>query len=282
MKYYIALILAIMFWGSSFIATKIAYTSFTPMLVCLLRFIISSVLMTLYGLTRKRPHPTKQDWKNIMLSAVFGITVYYALENIGLTLTTASDASLISASYPVITVIVGMLFYNIHISRKSWIGILTAMLGIFILTARTAEAASDAFTGDMLLIMDGFLWGFYNYITQAVSSRCDSYSISWYQILIGTVLFVPLTFIEAPVIGEVTLPAVLALLYLGICCTMAALILYNYGLRSVSAKTAVSLMNLMPVFGLLFSALILHEKITLIQIIGGIIVLIGVGLSADR
>ncbi|AQS04986.1 drug/metabolite transporter (DMT)-like permease [Clostridium beijerinckii] len=71
-----------------------------------------------------------------------------------------------------------------------------------------------------------------------------------------------------------------ALIYLSVGCSIVAFLLYNLGLRKLSASISVSLMNLVPVLGLIFSILILHERVSTVQILGGVIVIIGVILSS--
>lgn len=279
MRYYLSLIIGILFWSSSFIASKIAYTSFSPLVVCMFRFVISSVLMSVIGIAAKKERPSNHDLKYIVLSAIAGITFYFAIENIGLSLTTASNASLIGAAYPVMTILVGIFVYRMRVSKRTLLGIVVAIIGVYILTAKSTETIEGAWRGDALLVLDGFLWGFYNFLTQSISKECDTYTVSWYQMVAGCICFIPLLFLQKPVIQNVTFSSIAAILYLSAACTIAASFLYNYGLRGVSAKTAVSLMNLMPVFGLFFSATILHETIVLKQILGGLIVLLGVFLS---
>ncbi len=277
--HYVSLILAILFWSSSFIAAKIAYASFSPLLVCMLRLAIASVSMSMIGIFRKRKRPAKNDLKYIVLSAVAGITVYYAVENIGLSLTTAANASLIGASYPVMTVLVGMAVYRMRISKRTMLGIVMAIVGVYILTAKSTDTVEGAWRGDVLLILDGFLWGFYNFLTQSISDQCDTFTVSWYQMMTGALFFIPLLFLQKPIVQDISIASIVAILYLSVGCTVVATVLYNYGLRGVSAKTAVVLMNLMPVFGLFFSATILHETVLLKQIFGGAIVLLGVFFS---
>jgi len=60
------------------------------------------------------------------------------------------------------------------------------------------------------------------------------------------------------------------------------LLLYNYGLKGIPAANAAIIMNLMPIFGVFFSWLILQETISLHQVFGGIIILIGVSVSTTR
>ncbi len=73
--------------------------------------------------------------------------------------------------------------------------------------------------------------------------------------------------------------ALLALLYLGIFCSIIAFLLYSYGLRKLASSSAVTLMNLVPVFGVFFSILFLNETMSAIQLLGGFIVIIGIIFS---
>jgi len=69
------------------------------------------------------------------------------------------------------------------------------------------------------------------------------------------------------------------LLYLGTFCSVVAFMFYNYGLRTLSSSTAVALMNLVPIFGVLFSTVFLNEVLRIVDMLGGIIIIFGVILS---
>jgi drug/metabolite transporter (DMT)-like permease len=104
-------------------------------------------------------------------------------------------------------------------------------------------------------------------------------TISFYQTLAGAITFIPVAFIEKSSWKMPTMESFLVLLYLGIFCSVVAFLLYNYSLRKLSSSSAVTLMNLVPIFGVIFSVIVLHEVIRTAQIIGGIIVIFGVVLS---
>lgn len=283
MRSIIAVTAAVVFWGSSFIATKIAGACFTPLLLCLVRFAVSSLLFGVFCLGGWRPaRPKRRDAFYIAVTSLTGITVYYALETIGVQLTTAGNASLISASYPAITALVGILFYRERPSGRILAGILIAICGIFLLNDWSSLGLSEGGAGNMMLLADGFLWAYYNYTMQKISSDMDPISISCRQIWIGTAAFVPLVWLEKPVFTGADLSAWLAVAYLSVCCTVAALLLYNRGIRQIPASLAASLMNLIPVVGVLLSVLVLSEQITLKQMTGGAVILLGVWISASR
>ena len=284
MKHYLATITAIIFWSASVVGTKIAYRSFSPLLLCLIRFIISLVFLHILRVMRHDDTRMKKEYlKPVILSALLGISIYYALENIGISLTTASDASLISGSYPAITALLGYIVYHDRITRKQSLGIFISIIGVAVLTSYTSAQVSPLrLLGNILLIIDGFLWGFYNYLTQSVTDQYDTVTLTYYQILFGTVMLAPFVLIEHPSVISVSVQTIAAVLFLSLGCTVSALMLYNYGLSGIPAYSASVILNLMPVFGVLFSFMILHETITFRQLIGGIIILAGVRMSIRK
>lgn len=283
-KYFMATSTAIIFWSASFIATKISYTIFAPMMVGLIRFFIASVILGAMRILKKDEiHPTHDDMKKFVISGLLGITLYFAAENIGVQLTTASNASLIVASYPAITSLFEFLIYGTKPKGKTVIGIVLAFIGICILTVKQDSANNvQSLYGNIILIVAGIIWAFYNFTARSVAEKYSPLTISYYQMLFGTIFFLPLVLLEHGTIQAITFPGTIAIVYLSCGCSVAAFLLYNLGLRRLSAATSISLMNLVPVFGLLFSVLLLHETTTLRQIIGGIIVITGVVLSTHN
>ena len=110
---------------------------------------------------------------------------------------------------------------------------------------------------------------------------CDWHDKSLMHSKCGTavIFFVPLVLLENQPIAAITGTGIAAMVYLFLGCSVGAFLLYNWGLRKLSAAASVSLMNLVPVFGILFSALFLKETITMTQILGGAVVIFGVILS---
>ena len=281
-KHYFALMISVCLWGSSFIADKIALQSFSPLFLCLIRFMISTAVLLVFRLGRKDfRYPDPEDMKKIAAAAFLGISVYYAIENIAVNMTSAADASVISAAYPLLTILTGIVFYHFRPARNQIIGILMACIGVLVLTVSSSRENSSLI-GNLMLVFNGFLWALYNYLTGRISRNCDNFSVTYLQILIGTVCFIPMLFLESFTIGTITLTSVLAVLYLAVCCSLAALLLYNYGLRNTDPATTAALMNLMPVAGVVLSALILKETITIRHILGGVIIIVGVFVSEHK
>ncbi|WP_342419625.1 EamA family transporter [Paenibacillus sp. FSL H8-0168] len=282
--YYGSTILALLIWSTSFIATKAAYTTFPPLTLGLSRFIIASVVLGIVLLIKKEHIKVKpKDLATISFSGVLGITLYFSMENIGVSLTTASNAALIVASYPAITSLLELILYKVKISKYKICGIALAMIGVYFLTSVGESSDSkNQLIGNLILIGTGFAWAFYTFMTRKVVDKYPPVTLSFYQTVAGSIFFIPLALLEKDRWQVPTTGSFMLLVYLGVFCSVIAFLLYNYGLIKLSPSSSVSLMNLVPIFGVLFSVLLLQETITWRQIIGGLVVIIGVLLSAHQ
>ncbi|PJN91595.1 DMT family transporter [Bacillus sp. mrc49] len=282
--YLYASIVAVLLWSTSFVATKIAYTSFTPLTLGAARFVIAAVILGIILLCKKdKTKPPIKDIGLMSVSGVLGTTIYFGLENIGVEITTASNAAIIVASYPAITALIEFLFYRIKIPWIKGLGIAIAMFGVFQISYNPqSQEGEQQLIGNIILIVAGFVFAFYNFTTRKVVKKYSMITISFYQTVAGAITFIPLAFIEKSSWKMPSMESFLMLLYLGIFCSVIAFLLYNYGLRKLSSSSAVTLMNLVPIFGVLFSVIILHEVVRISQVIGGIIVILGVVLSVKE
>ena len=278
--YYLATTTAVLLWSASYIATKYAYSCFSPLMAGLVRFFFATVLLfAVRIITKETVRPCKKDMARIAVSGLLGITLYFAAENIGVKLTSASNCSLLVASYPAITALFEFFIYRTKPTLRKVIGITLAFSGVVILTSQGGSSGNETFWGNLILIGAGVIWTFYNFITRTVTSKYSPVTLSYYQFLFGTIFFVPLVLIEHQPIQDLTGTGIVAMVYLFLGCSVGAFLLYNWGLRKLSAAASVSLMNLVPVFGIILSAIFLKETITMTQIIGGAIVILGVILS---
>ncbi|MFB5189443.1 DMT family transporter [Alicyclobacillus fastidiosus] len=277
----VSTISAILIWSTSFVATKISYVSFSPFTLGFLRFFIATVVLVIVVLIRREFRKVSfRDFGLLSLSGILGITFYFALENTGVKFTSASDAAMIVSSYPAVTSLLELLVFKVKTTFVKTVGIALTVGGVCELSF-SAHMGLDTtqLLGNILLVIAGVVWTFYNFVTSMVVNSYPATTVSLYQTVIGTTAFIPLAGTELHQWTRPNMESFLALLYLGICCSVVAFLLYNYGLRKLTSSTVVTMMNLVPVFGVMFSVLILHENLELKQLIGGIIVLVGVYLT---
>ncbi|GEA33729.1 DMT family transporter [Clostridium diolis] len=279
--YYLASTGAVVLWSASFIATKLAYETFAPIQLAAVRTLFAVIL---FGFMRKitsnNEQIQKEDRIRIALSGFLGITLYFAIENIGVSMTSSSNSALIVASFPAVTTLLEFFIYHSKPNIKKVLGIILAIIGVAVLTQINVDGNSKSMLGNIILIGAGVVWAFYNFITRDLTNKYSAMTLTYYQMLAGFIFFLPFVIIEGKTWRMPTMTSASALIYLSVGCSIVAFLLYNLGLRKLSASISVSLMNLVPVLGLIFSILILHESVSTVQILGGIIVIIGVILSS--
>ncbi len=280
--HYLATVGALIIWSSSFIATKVAYRTFAPITLAAARFFVALILLWVARrVLKERVRPTWREFLPIAFSGFMGITLYFLLENVGLTLTTASSAALIVASFPAITLAGERIVYKTPITLRQVAGIALAIVGVYLISvgSEAAEGAENPLMGNLILLGTGIVWTAYIFSTRRVVGRFPAVTLSFYQTLAGFAGFLPFTLFEVKKWQAPDLPSLAMLLYLGALCSVAAYLMYNFGLRRLKPSTSAFLMNLVPIFGTLFSVILLGETLTRRHMAGGALVILGVVVS---
>jgi drug/metabolite transporter (DMT)-like permease len=238
--------------SSSYTLTKVALRDVPPLTIGLIRFTLAAGLLAVWvhGF-RRYPRPTASDLRRLVMGGLLGITLYFAIENIGVQLATATDAALLVASYPALTALLELVIYRRRPSLAVLVGIALAVIGVYLVVGYAPEGHnSDRRIGDVLLIMSGIVWALYNFATRSVSGRHPAPVVLYYQALAGAAGFLPLAMLEhgqwrlfAHPVATITSLAALTTL-----CSVAGLGLYAKALQRLRPSTAVNFLNLVPVF----------------------------------
>jgi drug/metabolite transporter (DMT)-like permease len=279
-----AVIAAALIWSSSFAVTKVALSEIPPMTIGALRFVLAAAILAVVVHTRRdRRLPSPRQRLFIGFAGFLGITVYFALENVGVDWATASDATLIVASYPIITLVLEILFGRARFSVVRFAGMLVAIAGVWLVVrGQTGGGGENHLWGDLILIAGGVVWAVYNLVARRDDSGASPIVITYYQTLAGAGGFVLLALPEA---GRWSVPSggnLLRIGFLAAFCSVAAFLLYNYGLRRLEPSVAVNLLNIVPVAGLGWAVLLAGETLNLLQVLGGAVVIVGVTLGIYR
>lgn len=272
---------AVLLWSTSFVATKLALGEVPPLTLGAARFLVAAcVLGVAVGVLGGVRRPPADDLGRLAVGGLLGITVYFSMENFGVHLATASDAALLVAAYPAITMLLEILVYRARVSPVRFAGVGLAVLGVYMIVGGSpGGTGTDRLLGDVLLVATGFVWALYNFSTRGVVRRYAMPTVLFYQTLFGAAAFLPLALLES---GSWQTPGPLSLLvvaYLGLFCSLVAFWLYAHGLKGLDAGSAVNIMNLVPVFGVLVAVVVLGEPVGVFQLLGGLVVVGGVTLG---
>lgn len=275
---------ALILWSSSFVAIKFAYTTYPPITLAVVRFIVATVILgALTLLPQNRVKLKKKDILTVAVCGLTGIMLYAVLQNIAMQWTSASSATLIIASYPIITLLMESAIYKTKLSFVKVVAILIAIAGVVILSYVKADSRVEGeLLGILLLVLAGVVWAIYNFMTKKVVNEYPPITLLFYSTLFGTIFMLPLALLERAQWQEPTLISFSMMMFLGVFCSVIAFLLYNRGLKTMAPSTVTSMLNLVPIFGVFFSWLLLGEEVTLRKFIGGAIVILGVMLSVRK
>ena len=279
----LAAAIACLLWSGSLIASKLSYDTLGPMSLGLIRFSLSTVVFFAIRLVmRDHEMPDARGMAGIALTGLLGTTLYFAAENYGVSMLPASTSSLIVASFPAMALVLECLIDKVSPQPIKTLGIALAFVGVAVLAlTESAEGGTNVLLGSLILMFGGLCWALYNFVMRLVLGTYSSLTITTWQTLFGALGFIPFVIAEGK---PLTLPSPTAwasLAYLVLGCTVAGFVLYNWALEELEPSTATSLSNLIPVFGLVLSALILGEQISIQQLVGGAIVIVGIVLSTQ-
>ncbi|MFX1564793.1 MAG: DMT family transporter [Promethearchaeota archaeon] len=284
MKYYILLILAMIFWGASWVSAQIVVTVAPPMTVGFFRFFTASLIfLPLMFATQRHSMKTYtvRDFGLFFVLGLIGIFGYGILFLISMQFTTAAQGSIIAGISPVTVSLLAFLLLSERLIPKwRYTGYLFSFLGIVFVVGIQALLAFqfEYLVGNLILICAMFTWGLYSILGKKIMKNWTSLETTAMGIFFGTLIF----FIGAILEQFWALPLMVDLtfwvniLYMGTFVTVLGFLFYFLGIKNLGASKSAVFIALVPVFGTLFSVLLLHEPIYPTFIIGLALVIMGI------
>ncbi|HEX2925904.1 MAG TPA: DMT family transporter [Ruminiclostridium sp.] len=271
-----ALLVTVIFWGYSFVSTKIILNELPPLSIAFFRQLIASIVLSVFLLSRKLF--VKMPLKDLLLltaSSFFGIVLYFLFENTGLKYTTASNASIIVAAVPIFTLITESLFYKLKITGRITACVIVSIAGVFLVIFEqgSLDLTGNSLKGNFLMIGAMVSWVIYTVICKSLTRKYRGIVITTYQMIAASILFIPFIMHDVSKWHGITTYALINLLYLALFCSALAYYLYNVAVTNLGATVSSMFLNLIPVVSIIGGVLVLHERISVLQIAGMLLIM---------
>lgn len=280
---YFTLTITAFFWGGTFIAGRILAESMAPASSSFLRFAIASIsLIIVLLLTEKKfPVPRIKQFLTLIFLGFTGVFCYNIFFFTGLKYITAGRASLIIAFTPLTITILATLFTSERLNAKQLGGILISLAGALLVVSngRPQLLLQGSFgPGEKALLGCVLSWSLYSIAGRSVLNTLSPLVAVCYSSIIGTMLLAVPAFKENLSGSLFTISSVewLSLGYLGVFGTAIGFSLYYKGINKIGTTRAGIFINMVPVFALLLSWLLLHETVQPMVLVGGLFILTGV------
>ncbi len=283
LRVHLLTLLAMLFWGISFVWSKVVFKTYTPVTTIFFRLTISVIFLFLFMLvTKSMEKIKKKDYKYFLFSAIFNPFLYFLGENFGLQQVSASLASVIIATIPVLTPFIVLFFYNEKITRINIAGLVISFIGIMLIVLSDTNQLQGNFKGILILFLAVFSAIFYTIFVKKLSRTYQAVTIIAYQNLLGVVMFLPFVLLfdlNSIVHKRPDFETISSLLMLGIFASSAAFIFFAGAIKNLGIIKTNLYTNSIPVFTFLFAFIILGEDITILKTTGLLMVIFGIILS---
>jgi drug/metabolite transporter (DMT)-like permease len=280
---HIAAVVAMFFWGMSFIWSKIVFGTYPPLTTITIRLTLSFLVLFAYlVVSRQFERVKKQDIKLFLATAFFNPFLYFIGEYFGLSMVSASISAIIISTIPLLTPFVAQWFFKERLGLINFLGLALAFIGVLIIVLKNDLSLDASGPGIAFLFLAVLAAVIYSVLVKKLTSEYSPVTIITWQNFIGTLLFLPL-FLYFDFNGFITISpdllTVASLIMLAVFSSSISLVLYAYVLKRLTLTKANIYNNLTPVFTAVASFFFLDESFSLIKITGMAVVIGGIALS---
>jgi len=284
---YGALLVTTFAWGTAFVASKIVLAFWPPWAFMGLRFLAGALLFLVVLMIRDELKLPKGAWKKLALLGLFQPSLYFVFETLGLQYSSASSVSIIIASIPAVVALASGFLLKEFLSLRGWLGASLSVVGIgliVIFDQQPVQQGSSALLGNLFGIGAVFSAVVYTLLTRRLSETLSTWQITGYQLFFAALFFFPGLIIQGARVISQPPPTQVLLSYgfLVVGATFFAFLCFNYALSQIEAPRASVFLNGIPVITVVAAWILLGEVLTPIQILGGIVSILGVVLAGSR
>jgi len=285
-KGHISAIITIFIWGTAFISTRVLLADFMPIEIIFYRFGIGLfVLMLAY------PHRLKVKSKKeeLMFAAagLCGVSLYFLFENIALMYTATSNVGVIISVSPFFTALLATWLLDGEKPKANFfIGFITAIAGIFLISFNGVAVLELNPIGDILAVLAAVVWAVYSILLRKISQfGYNTIQTTRRIFCYGLFILIPALFLFPFEFGleRFARPTnIFNILFLGLGASALCFVTWNFSVRVLGAIKTSIYIYLVPVITVVTSVIVLNERITWMSALGTILTLAGLFVSREQ
>ncbi|MET1248531.1 DMT family transporter [Sporolactobacillus sp. STCC-11] len=277
----IFLVLANLFWAGNYVFGKYVVSEMTPIQMTFVRWLIAVLILFPLAHVIEKPEwgQVWKRWKVLLIMSLLGIVGYNVLLYEALRFTTSLNAALVNSMNPAMIVIFAVWFLKEKIALANSLGLAISLVGVLLVLTRGAllQVFSIQYNhGDLLMLLAITVWTFYTLIGKKLGD-IPPIAATAVSATLGLLVLMPF-FLTSGFSYRLSGMALMGILYIALFPSVFSFVFWNYAVRAVGASQSGVYLNLLAVFTALIS-LMLGNPITLPQMIGGALVIVGVYLT---
>ncbi len=271
-------------WGTTFVVTKVMLNDFLAIEIAMFRFILAFAFLNIIKPKRLKVGDIQKE-KYFIAAGLMGVTLYFLLENIALSYTTAANVGVIISTVPFFTGIVTMIFFKgKKLTKQFVLGFIIAMIGILAISYNNVSELSLNPLGDILTILAAITWAFYsNYIKKIGEFGYPMLLCTRRIFFYGILFMIPATF-AFPFqwnLERFLNPIYLGnIFYLGFGASAICFVVWNIAIKKIGTVKSSIYLYLSPIITMMASAIVLQEPMTVVTFIGAALTTVGLIISS--
>jgi drug/metabolite transporter (DMT)-like permease len=283
---FLALIPAQFFFGSLPVIGKVVLAFIPPMgLVGIRTSITALILFAIQAFRGRLWLKEKGDYWRLALLSLFGVVFNQLFFISGLSLTSASNTSLLAVMIPVFALAVGAIAGFERLTWLKILGIIVAALGVVILLdPRKASFSSQTTLGDLCIVINCLAYGIYVATSKSTITRNGTFRSMMWVFIFGAIVCAPLGAVSLSRIDLAAVPAYVwwVSVYIAIGATAAPYLLNAWALQKVDPSTVAVYVYLQPLIGFSLAVIFLGENLSVAFGVAAVFVFVGVFMVTRR
>jgi len=273
-------LLAVTFWGASFVATKIALNELNPQTIILLRQLLGFLILftiALYTHRDFRINLKNHGW--IFILALIA-AAHLLIQVTGIKYTSATNTGWIVGTTPIFMALLGFIIFKEELSPLKISGIIVAFAGVLLLISRgnILNIGFISHKGDFLVLTSAFTWSVYSMVNKKISINYSPMMTILFMFLMISIIIAPITINHDSIYSvlHLSLKGWIAILFLGILCSGVSFVLWAQSLSEFEATKVGAFLYFEPFVTVFAAWMFLNELISIITIAAGLIITAGV------
>lgn len=272
------LILLSAIWGGSFIFMRVLAPVFGAVGTANIRLLIGAIfLLIIYRLIRYQIH-WKRDWKLFLVIGIINSALPFTFFSFAALHIPASISVVINSMTPMFGALFEKIILKGSLTINKLMGLVIGTIGVIIISgSKTLSGSPESYVAIFACLAATFCYGLSGALVKKYGKQVEAKAMAGgSQLFAGFVLlpFLATSGFSTPVTYDI----ILTVIVFGVLCSAIAYLIYYHLINTAGPTIALSVTFLMPVFGILWSKIILNEVITGQMILGAFIILIGIYL----
>lgn len=278
-----------LFWAGNAVLARALVGDFPPLALSFWRWALAFALLAPFaaGPVWRHRSVIRAHFPVLAWTSLLGVGCYNSLQYLALQTSSALNTTLIGASGPTITLLLGAAFFSSSVERRQWIGAAVSLAGVLWVIARGEPGnllRLQFAIGDVIMLAATACWSIYTWLLRTQRPPLPLTVFLVVQIALGALMILPFYLLEWVIMRQTpaaTPTNFAALIYVVLLPSLAAYYCWDRGVSRVGAVLPMYFANLTPFFAGLLAWALLADAIGVYHLIGGALILAGIHLANE-